>query len=253
VASLEGSDRGRDGALVLVALVAIAAAAAVLTSRLARREPAGDEPARRWLRHARPVAAAAVAAVACGLVVGGLGEKPSADELAAGAEFQRLTTVSSNRYEYWRVGLAAFEDAPLAGVGAGGFRVEWLRERVLREAVRDAHSIEVELAAELGVVGLLAFAVLVAGVAMAARVALRADPGLATGWCAALVVWFLHASIDWDFQVPAVTLPALALAAALIALSEERSADPAGGGLRALAGPWRGRARAWPRRARPRP
>jgi hypothetical protein len=220
VASLEGSDRTRDGALVLVAFVAIAGVAALVTDRLARRAPGGDEPAPPWLRHARPLAAAAVAAVACGLVIGGLGEKPSEAELSAGAEFRRLTSVSSNRYEYWRVGLEAFEGAPLTGVGAGGFRVEWLRERVLPEAVKDAHSIEVEVAAELGLVGLLAFAAMIAGVAMAARLALRADAVLAAGWCAALVVWLLHASIDWDWQLPAVTLPAIVLAGALIALAE---------------------------------
>jgi O-Antigen ligase len=253
VASLEGSERSRDGALVLVALVAIAAAAALVTSTLARRAPAGEEAAPPWLRHARPLAAAAVAAVACGLVIGGLGEKPSAADLSAGAEFQRLTKVSSNRYEYWRVGLNAFESAPLAGVGAGGFRVEWLRERVLPESVRDAHSIEVEIAAELGLVGLLAFAVLIAGVVMAARAAQRADPGLSAGWCAALVVWLLHASIDWDFQLPAVTLPAVALVGALVALSDERSADPAGAGRPLLAVPWRDRSRGRLRPARPRP
>jgi len=33
-------------------------------------------------------------------------------------------------------------------------------------------------------------------------------------------VWFLHASIDWDWQLPAVTLPAIVLAGALLALSE---------------------------------
>jgi O-Antigen ligase len=229
VASLEGSERSRDGALVLVALVAIAALAGLVTHRLARRTPEGDGAAPSWLRHARPAAAAAVAAVACGLVIGGLGEKPSRAELSAGAEFQRLTTVSSNRYEYWRVGLDAFSGAPLAGVGAGGFRVEWLRERVLPEAVRDAHSIEVELAGELGLVGLLAFAVLVAGVVLAARGALPGQAELAAGWCAAIVVWLLHASIDWDWQMPAVSLPAIVLAGALVALSDARSGDPAGG------------------------
>ena len=37
--------------------------------------------------------------------------------------------------------------------------------------------------------------------------------------------WFLHASIDWDWQLPAVTLPAIVLAGALIAIAEDPSAD----------------------------
>ena len=42
----------------------------------------------------------------------------------------------------------------------------------------------------------------------------------------AAVVWLIHSTIDWDWQVPAVTLPALLLAGALVAASEPE-ADPA--------------------------
>jgi len=40
------------------------------------------------------------------------------------------------------------------------------------------------------------------------------------GAAAASTVWLLHSSIDWDWEMPAVTLPALVLAGALIAASE---------------------------------
>jgi O-antigen ligase len=217
VASLEGGSRARDGAVALAILVLLAAVSALLSVRSARRHgPGGALP---WAHRVGPVVAVGVAAVVAGLVVGGLAEKPSAEE-ASRADATRLASVSSNRYEYWRVGLDAFEREPLMGVGSGGFRVEWLRERSFPEAVRDTHSIEVEMAAELGIVGLLAFGLMVAGVVAAARRALRRDPATAAGWCAALLAWFLHASIDWDWQLPAVTLPAIALAGALVALSE---------------------------------
>jgi hypothetical protein len=39
-------------------------------------------------------------------------------------------------------------------------------------------------------------------------------------------VWLLHASIDWDWQLPAVTLPAIVLGGALIVIGE-RSPDRA--------------------------
>ncbi len=78
-----------------------------------------------------------------------------------------------------------------------------------------------EIAAELGLVGLAAFALMLAGVAAAARRALRSHGGIAAGASAALVVWLLHASIDWDWQLPAVSLPAIVLAGALIAIAEE--------------------------------
>ena len=119
------------------------------------------------------------------------------------------------------MGLDAFARKPLTGLGAGGFRTEWLRQRRIGEAVRDTHSIEVEMAAELGLVGLGAFMLMITGAGIAARRALRGAPGLAAGPCAASLVWLLHASIDWDWQLPAVTLPAIALVGALMVLGED--------------------------------
>jgi O-Antigen ligase len=220
VSSLSGSlaDREREGAIVLALLVLVAAAAALLTFRRIRTEP--DTDALPWTRHLLPVAAVLVAGVAIGLVAGGLAEQPSASELAAGAQARRLTTASSNRYEYWRVGLAAFADRPLQGLGAAGFRVRWLQERPIPEAVRDVHSIELEQAAELGLPGLLAFAALLAGAFLAGRTALRRDPAAAAGAVAATLAWLLHASIDWDWQIPAVSLPAVILTGALVVIAE---------------------------------
>jgi hypothetical protein len=230
VASLSATHRERDGALALVLLVLVAAAAAVY----AARRPAADGTL-RFARRLVPVTVGLVVAVAAGLIVAGLAEKPSAAELAAGARASRLTTVSSNRYEYWRVGLGAFADHPLQGLGAGGFRVRWLKERTIPEGVRDVHSLPFEMAAELGLVGILAFAMMVAGVALSARRALARHRALAAGPVAALLAWFIHAAIDWDWQLPAVTLPAVALAGALLALAERpvsaaaRAADPGAG------------------------
>jgi O-antigen ligase len=159
-------------------------------------------------------------------VVAGLSERPTAAELSRGAQAGRLTTVSSNRYEYWRIGLAAFERHPLEGLGVAGFRVEWLRERSIPEAVRDTHSLEVEVAAELGLPGLVFLGMMIGGVALAARRALHVDAARAAGPAAAVLAWFLHASIDWDWQLPAVTLPAIVLAGALIVLADSPSAAP---------------------------
>ena len=36
-----------------------------------------------------------------------------------------------------------------------------------------------------------------------------------------MVVWFLHATIDWDWQMPAATLPAIVMAGALVAAAED--------------------------------
>jgi hypothetical protein len=224
VARVTGDGRSRDGALFLVVLVGAAAVTALVIART------GDERAHmpRWYSRLGPAAWVATAAVAVGLVVGGLAERPSERELSAGAGATRLTSVTSNRYEYWRVALGAFRDDPLTGVGSGGFRVVWLQERPIRETVRDTHSLVFEVMAELGLVGLLAFAFMCGGAAAAARQALSHDRVLAAGPLAALVVWTLHASIDWDWQLPAVTLPALVLAGLLIVLAERPAGKASG-------------------------
>jgi O-antigen ligase len=221
VASLEGSDPERDGAIALVELALLAGAAGLLAARFRARPDRALPESRRLARGV----GIAVAAVAVGLVVAGLSERPSAAELSRGAQAGRLTTVSSNRYEYWRIGLDAFKRHPLQGLGAAGFRVEWLRERSIPEAVRDTHSLEVEVAAELGLVGLVALALMIGGVVVAGRRALRAHAPAAAGPAAGLLVWFLHASLDWDWQLPAVTLPAIVLAGALIVLAEAGVSD----------------------------
>ena len=136
--------------------------------------------------------------------------------------------MESRRYDYWRIGLDAFAREPLQGLGSGGFRVEWLRERPVSEGVREVHSLELGIAAELGLPGLLGVLVMLGGVAAAGRRALIRGRPLAAGCCAASTVWLLHASIDWDWEIPAVTLPVVLMAAGLIAASEEPGASPSG-------------------------
>ena len=136
----------------------------------------------------------------------------------------RLASVQSNRYAYWKVALRTFGDHPVAGVGSGGFQAEWLRERPFREPVRDAHSLYIETPAELGLVGLALLLTLLGAVAVAAR---RAGRALA-GPVAALAAFALHAGVDWDWELPALTLVALVLAGLVLATSPARSAGPGG-------------------------
>jgi O-Antigen ligase len=218
VASLGGGlgARERDGGIMLAILVLLAVAAALL---VARDEADMRESRLPGARQRLAVVALVIALVSAGLVVRGLQQKLSASDLSR-ANPSRLTSVSSNRYNYWRIAGRAFVRHPLDGLGSGGFRIYWLRERPIAESVQQAHSIELEMAAELGVVGLLAFAMMVGGVAWAALRALRGHPALVAGWAAGALVWLLHASIDWDWELPAVTLPAITLAGALIAAAE---------------------------------
>jgi O-antigen ligase len=169
------------------------------------------------------VAAAALALGLLGLVVGALGER--GDDGPAG-EPSRLTEVGSRRYDYWRVALDEYTGHPIGGLGSGGFRAAWRRERTVNEGTLEVHSLPIEMGLELGLPGLLGYFLLVGGVGVAAVRALSSGAPIAAGASAAAVVWLIHSTIDWDWQVPAVTLPALLLAGALVAASEPE-ADPA--------------------------
>jgi O-antigen ligase len=141
---------------------------------------------------------------------------------ARGATAQRFADIGSNRADYWRVAIDSFADAPLRGVGTAGFRVEWLRERDVAEGAVDAHSLYLETATELGLVGLALLAAFLAGVAVCARRLVSEDAALAAGPCAALAVLALHAGIDWDWDLPALGLVGLLLAGAVVARAEPK-------------------------------
>jgi O-antigen ligase len=224
VALLEGSQaqQQRHGAIMLAILVVLAASAAVLTVRAAAAERHGDRRLGQLSFASRLPAITAVVAVLCvfGLAVGSAGDR-AGGESGAGTP-ARFASVNSVRYEYWRVGAQAFADEPVLGVGSGGFRVVWRLERRLNVGVTEVHSLVLEMASELGIPGLLFLGLFIAGVALASRQALRSRSPLAPGACATLAGWLLHASIDWDWQLPAVTLPALVLAAGLLAAADRR-------------------------------
>ncbi len=219
VRTLGGSLGAREaqGAAMLVVLALLMGAVAWA----GRRAPPGGEVRRPWLTAL--AGAGTVVLVAVALAVAGAG--PSTGTPAAGANPARLASAQSNRYAYWRVAIKAFAEHPLEGVGSGGFRVEWRRERKIADPARDAHSLYLETAAELGLVGLLLLGVAIAAVAISAVQARRRDAAGTAGLIAALALWAVHAGIDWDWEMPALTLVALALAAAL---SVSARPEPAG-------------------------
>ena len=207
-----GGASGASGVAALAGLIAAMAACTLAARALVGRR---DAPI-PWLRTAA-LAATVVVLVGTVATVVGTERGPGRESPSSGP--QRLASVQSNRYAYWKVAVETFADQPLRGEGSGGFRTAWLRERPFRETVRDAHSLYLETAAELGLAGLLTLALLVAGCVAAAMRALPAEAGAV----AALAAFALHAGIDWDWELPALTLVALALAARLIAAGEPRT------------------------------
>jgi O-antigen ligase len=182
-------------------------------------------------RRAPLIATALIGVGLAGAILLGARETSGTPQLSGGAT--RLVTLQSNRYDYWDVALRAFATQPLRGVGAGGWSVYWLRWRTVSEFAQNAHSLELETLADLGVVGVALLLATFGGVALAARRAL-ADSRSAAAATAALVAYLAHSPLDWDWQMPALTLIAVVLAGGLLGdaaslTAPRRSAAPRAG------------------------
>ncbi|MFL5890805.1 MAG: O-antigen ligase family protein [Solirubrobacteraceae bacterium] len=222
VRALEGGGaKTAEGAAMLAVLLALMAAGAGVIWWLGRAEGVGRlraDPVR--LPRARLVIAACLV-VLLGATLGAAALESKPGTPAAGASTARLASVKSNRYDYWRVALREFRADPIRGAGSGAFRVDWLRERTVFDPAKDAHSLYLETLGELGLVGAAILAALIVGVAVSARRAFRTAPAPAAGAAATLGVFAVHAGLDWDWEMPAVSLVAVLLAGALVAWGDE--------------------------------
>jgi hypothetical protein len=116
-----------------------------------------------------------------------------------------------NRADYWSVAWQSYEQEPVLGGGAGTYARTWLRERPVPQPNTDAHSLYLETLAELGPLGLALLAV-----ALAAPFAARRTRWMPVA-LGPYVAFLAHAAQDWDWELPAVTVAALACGAAPIA------------------------------------
>lgn len=155
------------------------------------------------LRLARIAAGAAGAVLAAGLAIAAA---PLADEIAG---------VAGHRSLYWHVAWEEVARAPLAGRGAGTFELAWVERGPAHIDVLDAHSLYLEALAELGLVGLaLVLLVLAPPLAVALRGPV-ASPAAAAA-AGAYAAFLLHAGLDWDWELPAITVAGLFCGAALL-------------------------------------
>ena len=179
------------------------------------------------------VGAVAVALVHVGGPVGAYHAFSRSGPTVKANESSRLLTLSgSSRAQYWHAAWTDYTRRPLLGSGAGSFQRWWLAHRPAALPVLDAHSLYLETLAELGPVG-LALLVCALPLPLLAAIRARAEPLVAVvlgGYTAYLV----HAAQDWDWELPAATLVAIACGVALLVLAE-RDREPLGARSRALA------------------
>ncbi|MBA2441361.1 MAG: O-antigen ligase family protein [Rubrobacter sp.] len=153
----------------------------------------------------------------------------------SGQDESRYLSASNNgRLPLWEVAWEEFKAQPLHGLGARNYEAAYYQFREEYAGyVRQSHSLPLEVIAELGAVGgvlFFGFLGVCVGRGLWRRFGNLSPEGKAQAGAllAALAYWFVHSSVEWFWQLPAVTLVAFVYLALLVA-------------------PWRGEAAETPR------
>jgi O-Antigen ligase len=138
---------------------------------------------------------------------------------------QRLFTFSSKaRLDGWKAAWADFEDHRALGSGAGTYELYWMEHRPTPTKIRDAHSLYLEVLAELGPVGLV---LLVGGLGVPIIAGIKARArSLVPAALGAYVAYLVHAGVDWDWEMLAVTMAALFCGAAMLVAVRQADVEP---------------------------
>lgn len=131
----------------------------------------------------------------------------------------RLTDPASNgRLVLWHVALRAFRERPLLGQGAGTYAWYQPRYRTDDDTVTDAHSLYLETLGELGIVGFALLMVALLSVLISLAAGIRGPHrSLYAALFAAVLAWAVQAGVDWDWEMPAVTMWVFAVGGATLA------------------------------------
>ena len=217
----ELEDVQREGvrfAVLLLALVALAAGTAIVVGQgEGRFRVSARAPGRVVVPAALVIALAAVP-----LAV-----------VAVSRSDGLLSLAGTGRGDWWRVATTMVGDEPLLGTGAGSFEARFVREGSPGLAARDAHNLYLETLAELGPAGL---ALLLATLALPLTAIPRARrSAVAPAAAAAYIAYLLHAAVDWTWEIPIATVPALFCGAVLLSAAREPAGHPLVGRRRAIA------------------
>ena len=145
-------------------------------------------------------------------------------------DVQRLTSLgTSGRVPWYREALRGFSHHPLLGTGAGTFRMTDDLYRTNLVVVKHSHGQWLNLLTELGLVGFALFVVAIGGLMAAAfsrALRDRRDPhrSLLAACQAAIGAFVVHMSIDWDWDMAAITVAFLLLAGVSAAYVRDRGA-----------------------------
>ena len=166
--------------------------------------------------------AVALAAIPCSLLAGVSNVGQENVRVATGPRAERLRSVDSERYDYWVVAGEAFADAALGGLGSGGFGPEWLRERPpTRSSSATPTRSTSRPPPSWGWPASRAWPPCWSGRCWPPAARWRGTPRSRPGRPPRSSPVGVHAGLDWDFEMPALTLPALLLLALLSNAADE--------------------------------
>jgi O-Antigen ligase len=132
-----------------------------------------------------------------------------------------LSADSENRWVWWKESARAFADRPVGGWGAGSFGVVHLLYRRDTLTVQQPHSVPLQLLAETGIVGALLgvggfLLLLVSAAGLLRRLPKGSERLIAAALLAGAVAYAVHSLYDWDWDIPAATLPAFLFVGVLV-------------------------------------
>jgi O-Antigen ligase len=224
-----------DIAVAARALVVLTVVAAIVGFLLAVFD-AGLRPASSVMsRVVRPVARRGLVVALVAMLVGGLiavhGD-PVGELQVKWREFKSLQTTTTSavrytstggqRYDLWRVALLELRAKPVGGVGEGSYEFGYYRLRRSDRNLNDPHGLLFQIGSELGLVGLLLFALIPIGLLGSLRRWWRRAPLAARRSACALAAagaTFLGQSlVDWMWHIPGLTALGLLCPAVAVAL-----------------------------------
>jgi hypothetical protein len=135
-------------------------------------------------------------------------------------------SLSSYRYDAWRVAWENFERRPLTGVGADNFARDFRLRGRNDQTPLYPHSLELRVISQTGLVGVLLLAGAIAAAFASALPGLRRGGGLGGAAVGAALLmfayWAVHGSLDWFWEFPGLGGPAFAMLGLATAVAASR-------------------------------
>ncbi|HEV2775609.1 MAG TPA: O-antigen ligase family protein, partial [Solirubrobacteraceae bacterium] len=136
----------------------------------------------------------------------------SKDEVSDPARL--VSSNSGNRWVWWKEAAGAWSDKPVQGWGAGSFPVTHKMYRDVELGVVQPHNMPLQFLAETGIVGTLLVSgalgfLLFCAFERVRSMAAGRERDIAVALFAGAVAWVAHGLVDWDWDIPGVTIPAL--------------------------------------------